>query len=96
VEICIVSLGRQIIYTTNFDLAVEKLGGYRIVDLSLEMILDGLYRNPFGFNKFENDFVSFRYAITKKTAWAPALVVTFTIGQNGDVTLEHIEEYEQP
>jgi hypothetical protein len=86
-------VGRQIIYSNQFDTAVEKLGGYRAIDEALDMILDGLYRNPYGFHKFESDFISFRYAITKETGWVPALVVIFTIAENGDVTLEDIEEH---
>jgi hypothetical protein len=85
--------GRQIIHSVAFDRAVEALGGYRSIDRSLDTIIDALYRNPHGFNKFESDFISFRYAITKSTAWLPALVVIFTIAENGDVTLEHIEEH---
>jgi hypothetical protein len=88
-----VSRGRQIIYAIGFDGDVEVLGGYRMVDAALDTIIDGLYRNPYGFQKFENDFISFRYAITASTAEMPELVVTFTIDKNGDVTLEHIEEY---
>ena len=92
-EVCLVGYGRQIIFTAAFDIEVEKLGGYRIIDPSLDMIVDGLYRNPFGYFKFENDFVSFRYAITRATVSVPALVVIFTIEKNGDVTLEHVEEH---
>jgi hypothetical protein len=85
--------GRQIIYSVEFDQAVELLGGYRSIDKAIDTIIDALYHNPFGFNKFENDFISFRYAITKQVEWIPPLVVTFTIAKNGDVTLEYIEEY---
>jgi hypothetical protein len=88
-----VARGREIIYSTAFDQAVEKIGGYRSIDVSLDTILDALYRNPYGFNKFESDFVSFRYAITKSTDWLPALIVIFTIAENGNVTLEHVEEH---
>jgi hypothetical protein len=88
-----VSRGRQIIYAIDFDRGVEALGGYRMIDVALDTIIDGLYRNPYGFAKFENDFISFRYAIIAGTSDVPELVVTFTIGANGDVTLEHIEEY---
>lgn len=86
--------GRQIIYSVAFDRAVEALGGYRAIDTALDTIIDGLYRNPYGFNKFENDYISFRYAITLATAEMPPLVVIFVIGENGDVTLEHVEEYD--
>lgn len=52
--------GRQIIYSIAFDQAVDALGGYRIIDRALDTVIDGLYRNPYGFNKFESDFLSFR------------------------------------
>jgi len=87
--------GRQIIYSVGFDHAVEKLGGYRFIDEALDTVVDGLYRNPYGFEKFENDFISFRYAITEPTLDLPALVVVFSIAEKGDVTLEYIEEYEK-
>jgi hypothetical protein len=57
--------GRQIIYSTAFDHAVDVLGGYRSIDVAIDTIIDALYRNPYGFNKFESDFISFRYAITR-------------------------------
>ena len=68
------SRGRQIIYTVGFDRDVEALGGYRMIDVALDTIIDGLYRNPYGFQKFESDFISFRYAITVRTAEMPELV----------------------
>lgn len=85
-------IGRQIIYGLAFTRGVETLGGYRSLDRAIDTVLDALYRNPFGFNKFENDHISFRYAITEVTADLPSLVIVFSIGENGDVTLEHIEE----
>lgn len=87
--------GRQIVYSLAFEAEVEALGGYRWVDESLDPIMDGLYRNPYGFQRFESDLISFRYAIAVGTFDLPPLVVIFSIGDNGDVTLEHIEEYEQ-
>jgi hypothetical protein len=86
-------VGRQIIYARTFDDGVEALGGYRAVDRAVDTIIDALYRNPYGFHKFESDFVSFRYAITKPLDFIPSLVVIFSISENGDVTLEHIEEH---
>lgn len=85
--------GRQIIYDHSFDAGVEALGGYRSIDRAIDTVIDALYRNPWGFNKFESDFLSFRYALTLPIDDLPALAIIFTIGQNGDVTLEHIEEY---
>ena len=84
--------GRQIIYSIAFDQAVDALGGYRIIDRALDTVIDGLYRNPYGFNKFESDFISFRYAITKAAPDLFPLIIIFTIAENGDVILEHVEE----
>jgi len=67
---------------------VDVLGGYRSIDVAIDTIIDALYRNPYGFNKFESDFISFRYAITRATATLPAFVVIFTIDGDGNVTLE--------
>jgi hypothetical protein len=83
---------RGIIYDSSFDAAVERLGGYRLVDEALEPILDGLYNNPWGFRYVENDWVRVRYAITKPTDMLPALLVVFRIEHNNDVTMLHAEE----
>ena len=90
------AFGRQIIETDAFKAAVEKIGGYRFVDEALSTIMDGLMRNPFGFHRFECQFsqLSFRYARTKRIGTVPALVVVFTIAEDGTVHLEHIEEEE--
>lgn len=82
---------RSIIASEAFEACVERLGGYRAVDDALEAIIDGLMRDPYGFPRFENDFVSFRYACTMRTRWTPALYVVFRI-ERRDVILEHIEE----
>ena len=86
---------RQILFSKEFDLAVEKIGGYRAVDLALETILDGLRLNPYGFSKFENDWTSFRYAITKGFEVIPPLLIYFLILQNHDVELTHVEIFEE-
>ena len=83
---------RQIIYEFSFDGAVEALGGYAKLDIAIDPVVDALNRNPYAFPRFENDFMSFRYAITKPVDDVPSLVIVFTILQNGDVSLEHIEE----
>ena len=84
---------RQIIYSKDFDLAVDALGGYRAVDLATDTIVEALERNPYAFNKFESDFLSFRYAITKPIEdLLPSLVIIFSIDKEGNVTLVHAEE----
>lgn len=85
---------RQVIYSKEFDVAVENLGGYEIVDPALDVILDGLSLNPYGFSKVENDTVSFRYAVTERVAECPPLLVYFQILDNRDVELTHVEFFE--
>ena len=82
---------RQIIFSKEFDAAVDGLGGYRAVDRAIDTIVEALARNSFAFHKFENDHMSFRYAITKPIVDLPSLVITFTIGTTGNVTLDHVE-----
>ena len=77
-----------------FDEAVEKIGGYRVADEALELVLDGLRLNPYGFKKFENDWTSFRYAITKAIGLAPPLLFIFQVLSNKDVELTHVEVFE--
>lgn len=84
---------RQIIWSEDFSARVEKAGGVRLVDEALSPIIDGLLRNPYGFNKFENDFVSFRYAKTEAIhGKLGALTVIFTIDQEKNVVLQWFEE----
>jgi hypothetical protein len=86
------SKGRQIIETEDFASAVAKLGGHLAIDEALSTIMDGLYRNPFGFEHFETPPFSFRYARTKKIGLLPALVFIFYIDEGGTVYLDHVEE----
>ena len=86
---------RQILFSKEFDLAVDMIGGYRFVDSALEPVIEGLVLNPYGFSKFENDLVSFRYARTKPFGSIPALVFYFQILSNKDVELTYVELYEE-
>jgi len=83
---------RQIIYAKTFDEAVDALGGYRAIDRAIDTIVDALDRNPYVFNLFESDFISFRYVITKPIEDLPSLIIIFSIGHEGNVTLEHVEQ----
>jgi hypothetical protein len=83
---------RQIIYELTFDSAVDELGGYARLDVAIDPVVDALGLNPYAFPRFENDFISFRYAITKPIEELPSFVIYFTINPKGDVSLEHIEE----
>ncbi|RYC33405.1 hypothetical protein D3273_02720 [Lichenibacterium minor] len=71
---------------------MSRLGGYRIIDAALDTVIDGLRRNPFGFDKFESDLFSFRYARTAQMGGVPPLYVIFTIEADRTVTLVHVEE----
>lgn len=83
---------RSIIASQSFEEAVKRLGGYRAVDEALEPIIEGLMRNPYGFDRFESDHFSFRYARTKQTPHVPPLYVIFLIDEDKNIVLEHIEE----
>lgn len=83
---------RQVIESDEFGDAVRALGGHRAIDEALEPIIEALYLNPYGFEFFQNDWISFRYARTKQIEFVPALVVIFTIEPNGDVILQYVEE----
>ena len=87
---------REIKASPAFTSDVEALGGYRAIDLALEAIIEALYRDPYGFPHFQNDWTSFRYARTKRVSSVPPLVVVFTIDDNNDVILQHVEEDDQP
>ncbi len=83
---------RQIVESESFKEAVRNLGGHRVVDEALEPIIEALYRHPYGFEFFQNDWVSFRYTRTRALEFTPPLVVIFTIEPNGDVILQYVEE----
>jgi hypothetical protein len=85
---------REIIESTSFREAVQKLGGARAIDAAFETLAEALYHNPFGFPLFENDWTQFRYARTKEIDFIPPLVFIFTIDANKNVVLEHVEKDE--
>jgi hypothetical protein len=86
---------RGIRYDPAFDKVVERLGGYLLVDEAPEPILDGLCRYPWGLPCIENDWIRIRYVITKPTEALPALLVTFRIETDNDVTMLHAEGSER-
>ncbi|MEG6508051.1 hypothetical protein V6C03_03620 [Methyloligella sp. 2.7D] len=87
---------REIKEADSFEDAVLALGGYRAIDKAMEPIIEALYRNPYGFEYHENDWCSFRYARTRRIEGVPPLIVIFTIQENGDVLLQHVEEDDNP
>jgi hypothetical protein len=66
---------REIIESDEFKIAVRALGGHRAIDEALEPLIEALYLNPYGFEFFQNDWVTFRYARTRAIELVPALVV---------------------
>ena len=87
-------MSREIIFSEEFDIAVQEVGGYWVIDRALEAVLDGVRLNPYGYPKFENDEYSFRYVITSRIGDIPALVFTFTIDERKNVVLQHVERHE--
>jgi hypothetical protein len=83
---------RQIIFSHAFGQDVQAFGGYGTIDRALETVEEALVHNPYVFPKFESDFTSFRYAITKPIDDLPALAMQFTIDERGNVVLEKIFE----
>lgn len=86
---------RKIIEEHSFSDAALRLGAYA-VDRAMEPIIEALVRRPYGFHSIENDFVRFRYAVTKQIGNIPPLVVTFTIDDDGTVRLRHVEKADFP
>jgi hypothetical protein len=84
---------RSIIESEHFAECVAELGGYRAIDLALEPIVEALMRDPYGFDKIENDWCSVRYARTRMIErYIPALIVAFTINDDNNVVLEWIDK----
>lgn len=84
---------RQIIWSDTFSTGVEALGGAEAIDHALEPIIESLTRNPYGFEKIENDWTSFRVIRTKAIGFqVPALVIVFVIDEDKNVVLEWVDE----
>ena len=84
---------RNIVWSAEFAQQVENAGGAETIDDALAPIVDALTRNPYGFEKFENDFTSFRYAKTEPiVGQVGALTVIFTIDEDKNVVLQWFEE----
>lgn len=89
---------REIIYEASFIDAMQPLGGAYIVDLAMDSIIPGLTSNPNGYRLHKNRITSFRFAVTRAVNWPnrqiPPLVVIFTVEENGNVHLHHVEKFE--
>jgi hypothetical protein len=84
---------RKIRWDAECDKAAEALGGYEVIDESLDTYFDALCHDPTGFPKVECAWGSIRYIRTKPVGDAPALTWYFVIEPNGDVTIAHVETY---
>jgi hypothetical protein len=82
-------IGRKIIY--ECDEAAQKIGGYELIDDSLDTILEPLTRNPRGFPSVDCAWGSVRYARTLPIGDCPALIWYFIMDQRDDVILVHVE-----
>ena len=83
---------RLLIEGEYFGKSVERLGGYRAIDLALETIVEALMQNPYGFPLIENDWCKIRYARTKMIeGYIPPLIIAFVITDDHDVILQWAE-----
>ena len=86
---------RRIFFSRSCDAAAERLGGYERIDASLDAAWDGLVHDPTGFSEIKCElWFSARYIPTKPFGRVPALVWVFVIEADGDVVIDHVEEFE--
>lgn len=86
---------RTIFFAASCDEAANRLGGYERIDSALEAVYIGLAINPYDFPVIESDhFYRTRYLVTLPTGSLPGLVWLFTIGEDNNVTLTHVEEHD--
>lgn len=87
-------MARLVIFAASCDIAATALGGYERIDCSLEPMMQGLVVNPYGFPLIESDYYRARYISTIPINDLPALIWVFTIDADNNVTLIHVEEFE--
>ena len=88
-------MGRRAIYfSAQCDACASKLGGYERIDRSLDVVWDTLLRNPYALPRVESDWYSARYVETLPFNGVPSLLWTIDIQTNGDVVIDHVEEFE--
>lgn len=74
---------------------MERLGGYGRLDPALDPLWDALSRNPYGFEMLETDWTAAcRIAATDAVGACPKLVWQFTIDEEKNVEIHHVEEFE--
>ncbi len=85
---------RSIFFSAQCDECARRLGGYARIDASLDAVWDTLIRNPYALPKVESDWYSARYVTTIPFNGVAALLWTIEIQPNGDVVIDHVEEFE--
>ena len=85
---------RSIFFSKQCDACAQSLGGYQRIDSSLDAVWDALLRSPHNLPRVETDWYAARYVTTIPFKGSPALLWTFEIQTNGDVVIDHVEEFE--
>jgi hypothetical protein len=85
---------RKIRWDEDCDRAAEMLGGYEVIDESLDAYFDALCRDPSGFPRVECAWGSVRYIRTKQMGDIPELTWYFILEGDGDVTMTYVERYD--
>ena len=84
-------MGRSVFFSSACDAAAARLGGYERIDLALEAAYQALLVNPYGLPLIESDHYRARYVITIQVGDIPPLVWVFTINDQNDVVITHVE-----
>lgn len=81
---------RRVIYTPAFDGDTIRLGGIARVQQVIDPLVDAVQRNPEAFSLLDVQ-TGIRYAVTRKIETMPALIITFTIDDDGDIIMLSVE-----
>lgn len=86
---------REIRVSIECNECVERLGGWKAVDVAWSVVADAISRNPYACPLVEYDNVaSVRYIITDPIGTLPALVWSFEIENDRAISVRFLEEYE--
>ncbi len=85
---------RAIFFSQQCDACAARLGGYERIDASLDAVWDALVRSPHNLPRVESDWYAARYVTTIPFRDVPALLWTFEIQADGDVVIDHVEEFD--
>lgn len=87
---------RAIRFEHSCDAAAERVGGYELIDESLDRFWEAIARNPYGFPRVESPWGTIRYVRTIRIGECPPLFWYFSIQINGDVSFTWVELDEEP